>query len=82
MGTAELFSYDIGTGKKLRLTRNGRNELESSTTFAPDGRHIAFIINVFTGQQGTLHVMDADGSNSRVLLGHDGHLYEDPDWGP
>lgn len=84
LGTADLFLYDLTTKKVSRVTDNGKGMLEYSPAMSPDGRYIAYEIRVFAGgdKASGLYVINSDGTNERRILGHDGHTYQSPDWGP
>ena len=73
----DIWIMDVNGGNAANLTRDLRGNCEHPS-WAPDGRHIAF------GHDGKIVVMDADGSDKRVLTSPDrlsGSNYS-PAWGP
>lgn len=84
MKTSDLFYYDLATKAFTRLTHNGPDDLERDPCPSPDGQYIVYKIDVFgAGEKGrALYVINADGTHERLLVGHDGNDYGDPDWGP
>ncbi len=83
-GSSDLYYYDLETTQFTQLTNNGEGMQERESCPSPDGRYIVYKMNVFGGgEKGrALYVINADGTNERLLVGHDGNDYGDPDWGP
>jgi TolB protein len=54
--------FDLATERIRQLTSEGRNE---DASWAPDGRHVAFVSNR-TGR-GQIHVIDLETSRVRVI---------------
>jgi dipeptidyl aminopeptidase/acylaminoacyl peptidase len=78
---SEVFALDIADGKLTQLTQ--RDGPDESPVVSPDGRRIAYLgfDDRLQGYQITqLHVMDADGRNSRVIAGNFDRSIEDPRW--
>jgi CubicO group peptidase (beta-lactamase class C family)/Tol biopolymer transport system component len=86
-GNRILFSRDAGRRSGLytmepdgsdvrRLTRGP----DRTNAWSPDGRTIAFDRTDEDGEDGTLWLVDADGSNERRL--EEGFLGTEPDWSP
>lgn len=84
MKTSDVFIYDLISKQLMRLTENEREALEDHPVFSPDGRYATYVTHVFSGGERApgLYVINADGTNERLLLGHDGYGYQSPDWGP
>jgi Tol biopolymer transport system component len=63
-----LYSIDVRTGERSILVQLPGEDLDSIDTilWSPDGAHIAVMNDLVPGG-GRLYVMDADGSNVRVL---------------
>jgi Tol biopolymer transport system component len=64
-----LYSVDVRTGERSLLVRLPGEDLDSvdQIAWSPDGAHIAVMNDLVPGG-GRLYVMDADGSNVRVLI--------------
>jgi dipeptidyl aminopeptidase/acylaminoacyl peptidase len=64
-----LYSLDVRTGERSLLVRLPGEDLDSvdQIAWSPDGAHIA-VMNDLEPGGGRLYVMDADGSNVRVLV--------------
>jgi TolB protein len=75
-GNDDIYVMDSGGGNVRRLTDNPERDL--FPTWSPDGRSIAFHSNR-EGQSSGLYVMEADGSNPRLLTSAGG---SDPAWSP
>ena len=63
-GSPSLFRVPVLGGPAVKVLSDG---FGSPVTFAPDGRHLAFVRGEF-GQDVTLLVADADGSNERAVV--------------
>ncbi len=75
---SDLFVYDLEKKKETRLTEKAR---AAEPQWSPDGRSIACVLN----RDGThrLAVLDADGSNERIIFGGEGGLQiYAPQWSP
>lgn len=78
---SEVFTVDIATQELTQLTKRGGPD--DNPVVSPDGRKIAYLgyDDRFQGYQVThLYVMDADGSNSRVVAGNFDRDIENPRW--
>lgn len=73
----DIFTLDVKTRKIHRLTQDQGDNEEPS--FSPNGRHIAFV-STRAGGKKRLWIMNADGTNQRVLP-IDGE-HGTPAWGP
>lgn len=73
----DIFVSDL-QGRGLRNITNSRG-IDTSPTWSPTGRQIAFISDRTGSPQ--VWVMDADGSNVRRLITEGGHC-DSPDWSP
>lgn len=80
----DIYVVDVASGDSMRLTEGAADEYEP--VWSPDGSKIAFT----TESPGTgpdpvpsvdVAVMDADGSNQRVLTEH-AHADHSPQWSP
>jgi Tol biopolymer transport system component len=62
-----IYSIDVLSGARSLLVRLPGEDLDSvdQIVWSPDGAHIAVVND---GDTGGVYVMDADGSNARVLL--------------
>jgi dipeptidyl aminopeptidase/acylaminoacyl peptidase len=68
---SEIYSVDVATGDVKQLTK--RNGPDANPTPSPDGKLIAYTGYDSTGAtwvDSKLYVMNADGSNSRVISGN------------
>lgn len=66
-GDAAMVDYTTGTYRALGIINADRtNGYASSTAISPDGSQIA--VAWFLGDQGSLHIVGADGSGHRVLI--------------
>jgi Tol biopolymer transport system component len=75
---SDLHVYDVDKGKEKRITKKLR---ASQPSFSPDGRRIVCILNGDGTHQ--LAVMDADGSNMRVIYERDkGTQFYAPQYSP
>jgi len=74
-----LYSIDVPSGERSLLVRLPGEHLDSvdQIAWSPDGAHIAVVND---GAPGGVYVMDADGSNVRVLL--DGYGGAGIAWSP
>jgi Tol biopolymer transport system component len=74
-----LYSIDVPSGTRSLLVRLPGEHLDSvdQIVWSPDGAHIAVVND---GEPGGVYVMDADGSNVRVLL--DGYGGAGVAWSP
>jgi Tol biopolymer transport system component len=74
-----LYSIDVPSGARSLLVRLPGEHLDSvdQIVWSPDGAHIAVVND---GEPGGVYVMDADGSNVRVLL--DGYGGAGVAWSP
>jgi TolB protein len=75
-----LATLDSGTPKKLTI---GKGTDNTSPSYSPDGRQIAFI----SGKSGSpqVYIMDADGSNVQLLTSYTPGVRSyraSPDWSP
>ncbi len=84
----DLFTVDVKTGELERLT-DTPGVMEIFPSYSPDGKQIAFIGRIDTENMKNVprdvFVMDADGSNRRLLAHHtDGQFVFNPDlcWSP
>lgn len=67
----ELFLYNFESGKNRQLTTLGG--LNTYPAWSPDGKKIAFQHHIPFGKPGTLHIMDADGSNLKKIFTDETH---------
>jgi len=74
---SDIFVSSIDGGGRRNLTRH--RGIDTSPTWSPTGRQIAFISDRTGSPQ--VWVMDADGSNVRRLVQEGGHC-DSPDWSP
>ena len=74
---ADLYIVDASGGGRRNLTHH--RGIDTSPTWSPTGRQIAFISD--RAGAPALWVMDADGSNLRRLVTEGGHC-DSPDWSP
>jgi dipeptidyl aminopeptidase/acylaminoacyl peptidase len=78
---SEVFTVDVATKQLTQLTKRGGPD--NSPVVSPDGRKIAYLgfDDRYQGYQVThLYVMDADGSNSRVVTAAFDRDIENPRW--
>lgn len=80
----DLYAVDIAQSCCVRrLTTGGKLAASLSPTYSPDGRRVAFVSD--RGGSAQIFVMDADGTNQRVLVpfeyGQTGASHS-PDWSP
>ena len=74
-GALELFVCNAnGTGHQQLTKLGGRNSFAS---WSPDGKQIAFQHIEAGGKEGTLYLIDADGSNPKQVLDMDGKPFAD-----
>jgi hypothetical protein len=74
----ELWVTDLATNVATAITETEIAYGGSNISWSPDGQTIAF-----AGGDGLLRLIDADGSNERVLVGYGiGVFIESPDWSP
>lgn len=64
---AALHSLDLATGARTELYRS-RSDPPLYVAWAPDGRHISFLVNLRAGGLG-VHIVAADGSGEAELIG-------------
>jgi len=79
----EIWAVDTASGEYRQLT--SRKGSDGSPVPSPDGRYIAYTGYDFTGWSYTitkLYVMNADGSNSRLLSGSLDNDTRGPFWDP
>lgn len=78
-GNAEIYVYDLESGKTRRLTYNSASDV--SPTWSPTGREIAFTSDRAGTGMPQIYTMDAEGSNVRkVSFG--GNYHDAPAWSP
>jgi TolB protein len=80
----DLYAVDIAQSCCVRrLTTGGKLAVSMSPAYSPDGRRVAFVSD--RGGSPQIFVMDADGTNQRVLVpfefGQTGPS-QSPDWSP
>ncbi|HTU68208.1 MAG TPA: S9 family peptidase [Steroidobacteraceae bacterium] len=78
---SEVFSVDVVSQQLTQLTK--RAGPDNAPVVSPDGKKIAYLgyDDRFQGYQVThLYVMDADGSNSRLVAGSFDRDIADPQW--
>ena len=68
-GGGEIASVDVRSGERSLLARLPGENLDSinEIDWSPDGAHLAVVSSSMSNSTGRLYVMDADGSNVRVL---------------
>jgi TolB protein len=76
-GNSDIYTSDLRTRAQRRLTFDP--SIDTSPSYAPDGRRIAF--NSDRGGTKQLYVMDNDGANQRRISFSDGR-YSTPVWSP
>lgn len=80
----DLYGVDLARMCCIRaLTAGGRLADNMNPTYSPDGRRVAFMST--RPGRGQIYVMDADGSNQRVLVPFDGSetgASYAPEWSP
>jgi len=79
----EIFAVDVETGEYRQLT--SRKGPDNGPIPSPDGKYIAYTGYDFTGWSYTvskMYVMDADGSNPRMLTGKLDRDARGPVWSP
>jgi Tol biopolymer transport system component len=80
-GDAQVFVVNPdGTGER-QLTHVPEGKGAGSPAFSPDGRRIAYLSNENSDNY-AVWVMDADGSDQRVLLAQPGYDFGRPGWSP
>lgn len=78
-GNADIFVYDLETGKTKRLTYTAATD--TAPSWSPTGREIAFTSDRTGAGAPQIYVMDAEGSNVRkVSFG--GNYHDSPAWAP
>ncbi|HEX2092882.1 MAG TPA: S9 family peptidase [Longimicrobiaceae bacterium] len=80
---SEIYSVDVATGAVRQLTR--RKGPDTAPVVSPDGRHVAYLGYDFTDdtyRDNELYVMNADGSNVRLLTGSFERAPESVRWAP
>lgn len=80
----DLYAVDIAQSCCVRrLTTGGKLAINTTPAYSPDGRRVAFVSD--RGGSAQVFVMDADGTNQRVLVpfefGQTGPSHS-PDWAP
>ncbi len=73
---ANIYNLDFTTGQFVKLTAGGLNV---SSSFSPDGTHIAYTSNV--GGKPAIYVMSSNGWNPHRITFELGH-YMEPSWSP
>ena len=76
-GNANLYTMDLRSRTTTRLTTT--NAIDTSASYSPDGKQIAFESDRGGRQQ--IYVMNADGSNQHRISFGDG-AYATPVWSP
>lgn len=76
-GNSDIYQLDIANNKAKRLTSG--SSIETTPSFSPDAKSIAFSSDRDSGQQ--IYIMDADGSSIRRLTSNSG-TYSKPVWSP
>lgn len=74
-GTLDVWTIDVDTGEKTRLTYH--SEPDTYPRFSPDGSEVAFV--TYQRSPGTIAVTNLDGTSMEVLR-TDESLYTDPQW--
>ncbi|HEX8552834.1 MAG TPA: hypothetical protein VF681_14900 [Abditibacteriaceae bacterium] len=69
---ADIYRLKLDGSKPIRLTTS--KDAESSPTFSPDGRTVAYVAR--RGTESKIELMDADGKNSRRLTKTAGEEFE------
>jgi Tol biopolymer transport system component len=83
-GNGSLYSVDLGSGERSLLAHFTENDHDQGSSiesiqWSPDGTHLSVVTSLGDGGQ-RLYVMDADGSNVRVLS--EGHELLLEAWSP
>ena len=65
-----VYSVDVPSGERSLLARLQDEDLDltEEVLWSPDGAHIAVLTRVASNEAGRLYLMDADGSNVRVVV--------------
>jgi Tol biopolymer transport system component len=64
-----VYSVDVPSGERSLLARLSEDlDLTEEVLWSPDGAHIAVLTRVASNEAGRLYLMDADGSNIRVVV--------------
>lgn len=80
-GQTNVFSIAVGDGALTQLT--ARRGSEDAPTMSPDGRYIAYVYDSnekISYRTRTLHIMNADGSDSRELSEELDHSVSNLQW--
>lgn len=78
-GQSEIYRMRPDGMQVERLTDDPAEDTDPA--FSPDGRSLAFISDRTDGAP-RLHIMDADGSNVRIVPGGPGTEHRGPEWSP
>ncbi|HEY3275836.1 MAG TPA: hypothetical protein VGJ94_04385 [Syntrophorhabdaceae bacterium] len=77
-GSAQIFTRDMASGEIKRLTYSGN--YNSAPAFSPKGDLIAFVSKMDGSFE--ICIMNADGSNQRVLTNGNGAVNDSPSFSP
>jgi Tol biopolymer transport system component len=79
--STDIYVINVDGSGLAKLTQG--SGLNGSPTWLPDGKQIAFVSNRDLGSKSTIWVMNADGSNPRILpISQNGFSGGQPAWSP
>lgn len=76
-GNTDIYEVNISKNSAKRLTKN--NSIDTTASYSPDGKYIAFSSDRDEGQQ--IYIMDSNGSSVR-RISFGGGSYSKPVWSP